>query len=51
MLAKVMLQREQLIENTTTDDDLYLAADLPYNKWIQDATPILAIRASIERML
>ena len=51
MLAKVMLQREELIKITTTDDDLYLAADLPYNKWIQDATPILAIRASTERML
>ena len=32
MLANVMLQREELIENTTADDDLYLAANLPYTK-------------------
>ena len=51
MLAKVTIQRDKLIENTTTGDDLYLAADIPYVKWIQDATPIKAICASTERML
>ena len=51
MLAKVMIQRDKLIENSTTDDDLYFAANLPYVKWIQDATQIRAICASTERIL
>ena len=51
MLAKVMTQRMDLIQNTTTDDDLYLATDLPYVRYIQEATPIKALRASTERML
>ena len=51
MLEKVMVQRMDLIQNTENDDDLYLAANLPYVKWIQDATPLNAIRAQTEQPL
>ena len=34
LLSKVMIQRMELIQNTNTDDDLYLATDLPYVRWI-----------------
>ena len=51
MLAKVMTQRMDLIQNTKTNDNLYLGADLPYVRWIQKATPLKALRASTERML
>ena len=51
MLEKVMVQRMDLIQNTTTYEQLYLAADLPYVKWIQEATPLKAIRAQTERLL
>ena len=51
MLEKVMIQRMDLIQNTTNDDELYLAADLPYVRWIQDATPLFEIRKSTERLL
>ena len=30
MMEKVMVQRMDLIQNTTNDDNIYLAADLPY---------------------
>ena len=51
MLDKVMVQRMDLIQNTTSDDQLYLAADLPYVEWIQRATPLKAICAQTERLL
>ena len=51
MLEKVMTQGMDLNQNTSTNDDLYLAADLPYVRWIQDATPIKALRTSTERMV
>ena len=43
MLSKVRIQRMDLIQNTRTDDDLYLATNLPYVQWIQKATPLKAL--------
>ena len=43
MLAKVMTQRMDLIQNTTTNDNLSLVVDFSYVRWIQDATPIKAL--------
>ena len=51
MLEKVMIQRMGLIQNTNNDEDLYLAANLPYVRWIQDATPLNYIRAQTEQLL